>query len=490
MKLSVQNIVDYLEEQGYTVHSSIVNNEAYLTACRWLYQDSFRHGILYVEPPDSESVHSEHMVIAVTYGNDILRVDAASPREVFNAVNAAFYYYTDWERRLLECLLFRKSLQDLIGVADEVFQAPMIVDGIDGQCYGITKNYSPEIHETWRLRLFNDAASYDFVRRNAHRPFFIRLVKSTYPTFNASEVWPGNTMHSNFYYKGRRAGFIVLYEYQHKMRPGDLHYLNIFARVVEQYMEQNPEYCRYNTYLEFFLYSAITFGADNWEKLEIVFRYNHWNYNDTYCVYYLIAKGNMTCAKRMDLLQKTVSDIQLNCQDAVCVPVEDEMVVLVNLRSAGTEAFLAKQLKPYHAGRSMEFKDIRKLRNYYRQALEVARQACRTKNALLKAEQCVSWHVSEILKNNNYAKSLIPRELMQLYNYDMLHGTKLFKTLRAYYMCNLNNTDTAAFLHLHRNTMIQRLQKIRLVMGKDPEYMMEKIGYCGILAMCCMLDEV
>ena len=79
---------------------------------------------------------------------------------------------------------------------------------------------------------------------------------------------------------------------------------------------------------------------------------------------------------------------------------------------------------------------------------------------------------------------------MQLYNYDMLHGTKLFKTLRAYYMCNLNNTDTAAFLHLHRNTMIRRLQKIRLVMGKDPEYMMEKIGYCGILAMCCMLDEV
>lgn len=51
----------------------------------------------------------------------------------------------------------------------------------------------------------------------------------------------------------------------------------------------------------------------------------------------------------------------------------------------------------------------------------------------------------------------------------LLKEADLLKTIRAYFEQNLNLTKAASNLHIHRNTLIYRLGKIRDMIGLDPE---------------------
>lgn len=488
MKLSAQNIADYLEDKGYCVHYGTLNTNAILSGCRWLYSDQFKHDILYVEPPSDWLPGRKNSITAVTYGNDILQVEASSPEELFSTINEAFRYFDSWERRLLECILYKKSLDDLICIADEVFQAPMIVDGIDGQSYGITRNYPPEIHKTWQKRLENDAESFAFVRRNAGRPFMKRLMQSPYPMFNASEVWPGNTMHSNLYYNGRRTGFIVAYEYHKKMRPGDLHYMYVFARIVEQHIAQNPEkYCCI-TYFEHFLFSVLFQDNSRWDKLQTVFFYNHWKYEDPYCIYCLLPRQQDHPEIWRERQNEVATSMQLGNTEAVCVTHDQMLIVLLNLRNPDTERMVCRNFsREFGVGRSLTFYDIRKMRSFYLQAEKAAMTSVEKGRSLVKAERQIAEYVCRTLRKNEFAMSFVPDELIRLKQYDQEYKTSLLPTLHTLVMCNLNSTDAAAFLKLHRNTLLQRAHHIQMIIGITPKKLVEEHGYCSILLSCNLL---
>ena len=489
MKLTAQNIVDWLEEHGYAVHSSISSTQADLSACRWLYSDSFDYGILYIEPPDPE--HRESLVTIVTYSNDILRVETDRVEALFNMISAAFDHYASWERQLLSCILYQSPLQELVRIGDTVFHAPMIIDGIDGQCYGITDWYPADIHPTWKMRLENDAISYEFVTRNAGREFFRRLVNSPRAEFNPSEVWPNMTMHSNIYYRGQRCGFIVLYEYQHKMRPGDLHFLYVFARIVEQHIAQHPEKYCYATYLEYYFFSVLHRGLDDWDKLSTIFRYNRWQYQDPYRVYALLPAGGEddaapeSAALPAELLAQR---LRRACPDAVSVAWQGTLTVLVNLRGEGSEKYVQALCPPnWHAGRSLVFGDIRRFASFSRQAQETAQAAKRRGVPMLDARQILVPRLTRELAGSAYACSYIPDSLRRLSQYDAARGTALLPTLHHFIMCNLNSTDTAQVLRLHRNTILQRLEKIHKVSGLTAEEIVNKHGIPGALLFCNLL---
>jgi len=54
-----------------------------------------------------------------------------------------------------------------------------------------------------------------------------------------------------------------------------------------------------------------------------------------------------------------------------------------------------------------------------------------------------------------------------LIEYDRKHGGELLQTLEAFFACNGNHVRTAQMLHLHRNTLLYRLDKIQGLLGAD-----------------------
>lgn len=52
----------------------------------------------------------------------------------------------------------------------------------------------------------------------------------------------------------------------------------------------------------------------------------------------------------------------------------------------------------------------------------------------------------------------------------LLRDDQLFKTIQAFLACGLNLTDAAEKLHIHRNTLIYRLDKTKKLVGLDPRH--------------------
>lgn len=59
------------------------------------------------------------------------------------------------------------------------------------------------------------------------------------------------------------------------------------------------------------------------------------------------------------------------------------------------------------------------------------------------------------------AENVIPEELQNLFTYDKVHETELAKTLKRYLYLRNDINKTSSALHVHRNTLIYRLNKIR-----------------------------
>jgi purine catabolism regulator len=56
-----------------------------------------------------------------------------------------------------------------------------------------------------------------------------------------------------------------------------------------------------------------------------------------------------------------------------------------------------------------------------------------------------------------------------LLSYDALHHAQLVRTLEVFLRCNGNHVRAAQELHLHRNTLLYRLERIRQILGRDLE---------------------
>ena len=51
--------------------------------------------------------------------------------------------------------------------------------------------------------------------------------------------------------------------------------------------------------------------------------------------------------------------------------------------------------------------------------------------------------------------------------YDARHAAELIETLEGFFTCNGNHAKAAEMLHLHRNTLLYRLERIEALTGRD-----------------------
>jgi DNA-binding PucR family transcriptional regulator len=73
-----------------------------------------------------------------------------------------------------------------------------------------------------------------------------------------------------------------------------------------------------------------------------------------------------------------------------------------------------------------------------------------------------------VLRSNPRSHRLLSEALGLLHEYDREHGATLVPTLGAYLRTGFNITRSAKELHVHPNTVVYRLRRIRELTGRDP----------------------
>ena len=71
------------------------------------------------------------------------------------------------------------------------------------------------------------------------------------------------------------------------------------------------------------------------------------------------------------------------------------------------------------------------------------------------------------LLNQSSSNLLIHNILQPLLDFDYQNNTELVHTLKIYFSCNYNASQAAKILYLHRNTMLNRLEKIKEILQTD-----------------------
>ena len=142
---------------------------------------------------------------------------------------------------------------------------------------------------------------------------------------------------------------------------------------------------------------------------------------------------------------------------------------------SSTEKTLAQPLQEVlislnlYAGISSDFDDIRKVRFHYQQAqcaLSFQSQGKRRERLFFFRDY--TFHYMMMNSSGIFpAEYLCPPGLLQLRKYDEGSNVDYWNTLRCYLDEQMNVSQTAKILSIHRNTLLQRIDRIYSVLGTD-----------------------
>ena len=99
-------------------------------------------------------------------------------------------------------------------------------------------------------------------------------------------------------------------------------------------------------------------------------------------------------------------------------------------------------------------------------ALDIAMRAGRT-NTVVRLEELGVLGLLLQLEDSTQLVAFAGRTLGPLLDYDAVHRTDLVQTLRTHFACKLDRSRTASALHIHPNTVTQRLRRIEQLCGVD-----------------------
>lgn len=163
---------------------------------------------------------------------------------------------------------------------------------------------------------------------------------------------------------------------------------------------------------------------------------------------------------------------------SIVVPRSDKLIVLVPLNENETEndkecTLIANKLRKTIAGKVSDVtttigigsicKNLLDLRRSYLEASEainIGRITFGTDRVIRYTDLGVFLLLPSLLRDNPYISVLFASWCGKIVDYDRTKGTELFKTLENYLDNNGDINETSARLHIHRNTLRYRLEKL------------------------------
>ncbi len=121
------------------------------------------------------------------------------------------------------------------------------------------------------------------------------------------------------------------------------------------------------------------------------------------------------------------------------------------------------------AGMSQAFGSLSSVRDAYENALNIAVLARRLgdESSLVRFEDYMFLHVLNVCSKSINLEGLCHPGVLRILEHDKAHGTSFYQTLQCFLDNALNSTLTSESLHVHRNTLLYRLDKIKQLTGID-----------------------
>ena len=405
--------------------------------------------------------------------------------QVYHILYDIFFRFRSFSDKLHEHILYKRPLLSIFSLLEMVTDNPWyLADASYHVLYARDDKDAEDMSYIWRYLYQKRYLPVDIISElvrsggldemNNHKKAYIPDKDPFTIPFVSNTICPKDTVVGHFYIIG----------FYHPPSVVEVEIAQFFGSVLEQiyesYREMVPTYGRiYDNYFLDLLEGKAEVSTERTHELLNMLGFGQ---TDRLLLAVTEAKEDFLNHQGIiDRLKLPLIEERFFCR---CFPYHNRLVILFNLTMSCQKKgyhekdffreFSREFLKDsYLAGLSDTFradKELPFLRRYYLQANSALSAISEKSKPYLFYEQiAIKGLFDEIKKNlpDGYHAFSHPA-ISILKDYDKLHDTELLKTLKCYYLCNRNMVHTASRLFIHRNTLMNRMDKIKALTAIDP----------------------
>ena len=491
MKLSAVLLSEMINKEFHVVsQGNLETTESFLRP--FLFEDGsgFSTGhICLVRTGDAESLSSQLTgpVFLIISGNldetfsppphPYLVLDASySLSRIFNFIQDLYDTYDSWDEHLSTILLSNGSIRDLLSVSLEIFHNPLSVIGLDfAPVASAGTEHIPEKYHMYS----EDGLNIEYVNALAQDEAYTKMQEAADPVFYPGYITGLNTLNMNVKQDGHTTHRLVLIEYEHPLDKGNGYLLSHLAGYVEYllYHEQAPA-SRQSDALHKILITVLSDRTADYLDISQRLSALGWSTQHDYlCLIFQITYLDQKKITTRAICNYLDKQFPYSCSFLF----KEEIVAYFNLSRLEMDADTVAGKLTYFirdsflkAGYSRPMKGHMNLRRQYIQA-STALDVGSRKKPYLWIHHFNNVALTYILEQSTRrlpGYMLCHEKLLDLQRMDREQNTEYMLTLRTYLEENLNATQAASLLFIHRSTFLYRLDKIKNILDSgldDPE---------------------
>ena len=273
--------------------------------------------------------------------------------------------------------------------------------------------------------------------------------------------------------QGIEVGHIMMLESEHPFREFDADFFHRFSNLVSMELQKDSAYTRNKGVMySYFLSDLLKNPGQDASRIRERLRLLGYNLREAFYIVAIPPAGHSTSDLQLNVILERLIQI---FSGSIYVIYEDTIVFFIsrelfqNLSEYEmcqlADYLSANQLK---AGISNFFRQLEDMPSFYQQAVDAVKLGLKLKDpspVYYYSDYYVYKMLETAERNGVNIRFLVHPGLMRLYLYDQEKGTELIATLKEYLHQPGQSALVAKNLHIHKNTLLYRLGKIRELMG-------------------------
>jgi hypothetical protein len=406
----------------------------------------------------------------ITYfGEDVL------PDELFNTSLenlTELQQITSGMHILLNALFSGNGLQYLVDTASHLFENPIYVVDLQNKYLAISSDIVPdnEFFSVESASGYISKAGIQSIRVNKLDEK-IRQNRTTY--YYVNELVDKGMLINAVHIQGIEVGHVMMMESEHPFREFDSDFFYRFCELISIELQKDPAYANNKGVMySYFLSDLLKNPEEN--IVQVSDRLTSLGY-DLKKYLYILAIPSTSYHLSNTRLDVITNHLRTILTGSIYAVYEDSIVFLISKkRYSGLSEYELNRLTDFltanhlKAGFSNFFEFIKDAPRFYKQALMAVSLGTKLNDAspLCYYSDYYMYEMLELYeKSDTEIRFLIHPGLMQLYYYDHKKKSTLLHTLKQYLKFPGQPAKVAANLHIHKNTLLYRMRKIKEIAG-------------------------
>lgn len=399
---------------------------------------------------------------------------------LFGKMQEVFRTFRVWKQKLYTSCSFGGSLQELLNISEYMTENCIYIADMSFKILAYTeKEMMLETSATWRYQM-------------AHGYLPVHVMKGMIETgefdvlngFRFAETFYSKNFYTpfatrNIFYNNRPQAHLFVVNIMKRPCYRDLAIAENLALFIEQHyfiMEQYDLHRVASNY-EAFFNSVLNDTCTEEEIIAKQLSLFGWNVQDSYCLAVLNTenRGDGFCRTFMYQVESE-SNLMTFMSGGY-------LIILQGHTDEDKRADLTRHLKKlashYHVSICVGriFSSFYELKQQFTQVVKIIQLAAKAgeKREIYEYSDYAFAYLLDFIRGSDELKQFCSDDAFKLKNADKQNKTEYFSTYLTYLTCDRNIVQTARQLHIHRNTLMYRLEKIHQLIQMNEENVEERL---------------